>query len=79
MRANALTPTHQHLLKIFSFNDSEAYAREVQEVLTRHSQAQLDREADRLWDQGILDQKRLDEIRTEDLHKKGETHGKTGT
>lgn len=70
MRANTLTPTQQHLLKIFSFNDSEAYAREVQEVLTRHFQEKLDREADKLWDQGILDQKRLDELRTEDLHRK---------
>lgn len=70
MRTNTLTPTQQHLLKIFSFNDSEAYALEVQEVLTRHFQSRLDREADRLWDQGILDQKRLDEIRTEDLHRK---------
>lgn len=70
MKANALTPTQQHLLKIFSFNNSEAYAREVQEVLTRHFQAKLDQEADRLWTEGILDQKRLDEIRTEDLHRK---------
>lgn len=70
MKANALTPTQQHLLKIFSFNNSEAYAREVQEVLTRYFQAKLDQEADRLWTEGILDQKRLDEIRTEDLHRK---------
>lgn len=70
MKANALTPTQQHLLKMFSFNNSEAYAREVQEVLTRHFQAKLDQEADRLWTEGILDQKRLDEIRTEDLHRK---------
>ena len=70
MKANALTSTQQHLLKIFSFNNSEAYAREVQEVLTRHFQAKLDQEADRLWTEGILDQKRLDEIRTEDLHRK---------
>lgn len=70
MKANALTPTQQHLLKMFSFNNSEAYAHEVQEVLTRHFQAKLDQEADRLWTEGILDQKRLDEIRTEDLHRK---------
>lgn len=70
MEANTLTPTQQHLLKIFSFNHSETYAREIQEVLTQHFQAKLDEEADRLWDAGLLDQQRLDEIRKEDLHRK---------
>ena len=68
MEATTLTPTQQHLLKLFSFDDSEAYAREIQEVLTRHFQAKLDQEADRLWDEGILNQQRLDELRKEDLH-----------
>lgn len=70
MPATALNPTQMHLLKLFSFNSSEDYAREIQEVLTRHFQAQLDAEADRLWDEGILNQERLDEIRHEDLHLK---------
>ena len=70
MEAKTLTPTQQHLLKLFSFDRSEAYAREIQEVLTRHFQEKLDKEADRLWDEGILDQKRLDELRQEDLHRK---------
>ena len=68
MEATTLTPTQRHLLKLFSFNPSDDYAREIQEVLTRHFQAKLDQEADRLWDEGILDQKRLDELRGEDLH-----------
>ena len=66
----ALNPTQLHLLKLFSFNNSEEYAREIQEVLTRHFQSQLDEESERLWDSGILDQKKLDEIRKEDLHAK---------
>lgn len=65
-----LNPTQMHLLKIFSFNSSEDYAREVQDVLTRHFQQLLDAEADRLWDEGILNQEKLDEIRQEDLHVK---------
>ena len=36
MQATTLNPTQLHLLKLFSFNDSEAYAREVQNVLTQH-------------------------------------------
>jgi len=58
-----------HLLKMFSFNNSEEHAREVQEVLTRHFQKMLDEESDRLWAEGVLNQERLDELRKEDLHK----------
>jgi hypothetical protein len=70
METTALNPTQIHLLKMFAFNGSEEYAREVQEVLTRHFQDRLDAEADRLWDEGILDQQKLDEIRQMDLHAK---------
>lgn len=57
-----------HLLKLFAFNSSEEYAREIQTVLTRHFQAQFDAEADRLWDEGILNLESLDAIRHENLH-----------
>jgi hypothetical protein len=70
MEAAALNPTQMHLLKLFAFNSSEDYAREIQMVLTRHFQSQLDAEADRLWDEGVLNQERLDALRHEDLHKK---------
>ena len=70
MEATVLNPTQMHLLKLFSFNNSEEYAREIQMVLTRHFQARLDAEADRLWDEGILNQEKLDEIRQEDFHAK---------
>lgn len=69
MENSSLNPTQLHLLKMFSFNNSEEYAREIQEVLTKHFQKRLDAEADRLWDEGILDQKRIDEINKMDLHK----------
>lgn len=70
MEATVLNPTQMHLLKMFSFNKSEDFAREIQDVLTRHFQAQLDTEADRLWDEGVLNQEKLDAIRHEDLHAK---------
>ena len=75
METAALNPTQMHLLKLFAFNNSEEYAREVQMVLTRHFQAQLDAEADRLWDEGILNQEKLDVIRQEDLHAKWSDYG----
>lgn len=70
MQATTLNPTQMHLLKLFAYNNSEAFAREIQGVLTAHFQKQLDEEADRLWDQGILNQEKLNQIRHEDLHKK---------
>ncbi len=70
MEASVLNPTQMHLLKLFSFNNSESYAQEIKTVLMRHFQEQLDAESDRLWDEGILNQERLDEIRQEDLHAK---------
>jgi hypothetical protein len=63
-----LNPTQLHLLKLFSYNNSEDFAREVQMVLTRYFQQKLDEESDRLWDAGILNQEKLDEIRRTDLH-----------
>ena len=68
METATLNPTQMHLLKLFAFNNSEEYAREIQMVLTRHFQSRLDAEADRLWDEGILNQEKLDELRHKDLH-----------
>ena len=68
MEAAVLNPTQMHLLKLFAFNNSEDYAREIQLVLTRYFQQKLDEESDRLWESGVLDRERLDEIRHMDLH-----------
>lgn len=58
-----LTPTQVNLLKIFAYDDSEETAREIQQVIFQHLQKKMDDELDRLWDEGILDQKKLDELR----------------
>ena len=68
MKKTVLNPTQLHLLKLFSVNDSESNAKEIQMVLTNYFQQKLDAEADRLWDAGILNQEKLDEIRQTDLH-----------
>ena len=68
MTPTSLNPTQLHLLRLFAHNNSEEFAREVQTVLTRYFQQQLDEQSDRLWDAGILNQEKLDEIRHTDLH-----------
>lgn len=65
-----LNPTQMHLLKLFAFNDSEDFAREVQMVLTHYFQQKLDEESDRLWEEGVLNQEKLDQLRHADLHAK---------
>jgi hypothetical protein len=70
MEAAVLNPTQMHLLKLFAFNKSEEYAREVQMVLMHYFQEKLDEESNRLWESGVLDQDRLNEIRHMDLHAK---------
>ena len=67
MQTTALNPTEMHLLKLFSFNNSEDYAREIQRVLTQHFQERLDAESDRLWEAGILSHERLEALRHEDI------------
>jgi hypothetical protein len=65
-----ITPTQMHLLKLFSFDKSESRALEIQEVLMRYFQGRLDAESDRLWDDGVLDEERLNKLRYKDFHAK---------
>lgn len=68
MNATQITPTQMHLLKLFSFDRSESRAQEIKDVLMRYFQGRLDAESDRLWDEGVLDQERLEDLRHKDLH-----------
>ena len=63
-----MNPTQMHLLKLFAFNNSEDFAREIQMVLMRYFQQKLDEESDRIWEEGVLNQEKLDEIRHLDPH-----------
>jgi hypothetical protein len=62
MRSATLTPIQSHLLKIFAWDSDETSLLEVKKVLTRHFAKKLDDELDELWDNGQLNQSRLDEI-----------------
>ena len=59
MDTAVLNPTQMHLLKLFAFNNSEDYAREIQMVLMRYFQQKLDEESDRLWEEGVLNQEKF--------------------
>ena len=63
MEATVFNPVQQHLLTMFAFDGSEERLKEVKEVLFRHFSQKMDQRLDKLWDAGVLDQKRLDELR----------------
>lgn len=67
MEATVFNPVQQHLLTMFAFDGSEERLKEVKEVLFRHFSKKMDQRLDELWDAGILDQKKLDELRTKHL------------
>ena len=53
---------------MFSYNDSEETLQEMKSVLTKYYSQKVEKDFDKLWDDGVLDQKKLDELRTQDLH-----------
>ena len=67
MAATVLNPVQQHLLKMFAFDGSEERLMEVKEVLTKYFSQKLDDRLNELWDSGILNQAKLDELRKVDV------------
>ena len=67
METTAFNPVQQHLLKLFAFDGSEEKLLEVKEVLTKYFLQKLDKRLNELWDSGVLNQDKLDELRTKHL------------
>ncbi len=67
MAATVLNPVQQHLLRMFAFDGSEERLMEVKEVLTKYFSQKLDDRLNELWDSGILNQEKLDELRKIDV------------
>ena len=68
MRTTVFTPTQIHLLKMFQYMNTEEELEELKSLLFKYYSKKLDERLDELWDNGVLDQKRLDEINEMDLH-----------
>ena len=69
MHTTALTPTQIHLLKMFQYIKTEEELEELKGLLFKYYSEKMDERLNELWDEGILDQNRLDEINQMDLHK----------
>ena len=67
MEATVCNPVQQQLLKMFAYDGDENRLAEIKTVLADYLSKKIDNKMDTLWDAGILDQKKLDEIRGKDL------------
>ncbi len=67
--ATVFNPVQQHLLKMFAYDGSEERLEEVKSVLSEHFSKLMDKRLDEIWDAGILDQSKLDDLRNIDLRK----------
>ena len=68
MEATVFNPIQLQLLRMFERNKSEAELREFQEVVSDYYAKKLNDHLNKLWDEGILSQEKLDEINRMDLH-----------
>ncbi len=64
-------PMQVHLLKMFSVDKAEQGLIELKEVLYKYYSSKMQNRLNELWDDGTLDQARLDEINQMDLHQLG--------
>lgn len=58
-----------HMLQMFSVNRSRRGLTELYQVLYEHYAKRMNDRLNELWDNGVLDQQRLDEINSMDLHR----------
>lgn len=67
-QATVFTPAQIYLLKLFETIKTEEELLEVEKVTKDYYAKRLNDHLNELWDEGIHDQKRLDEINEMDLH-----------
>lgn len=69
MEATVFNPIQVHLLKMFEIDKSQKGLEELKDLLYNYYSSKKENALENLWDSGVLDQNRLDEINNLDLHK----------
>ena len=69
MEATTFNPIQIHLLQMFKVDKSQKGLEELKDLLFSYYSKKMDETLDLLWENGDLDQARLDEINKMDLHK----------
>ena len=65
---SVFNPMQIHLLKMFSIDKAEQGLVELKDVLYDYYSKKMNNRLNELWDNGTLDQNRLDQINQMDLH-----------
>lgn len=68
VQSTVFNPAQLYLLNVFSHIKSEDELNDIKRIVGDYYARRLDAHLDDLWDKGILDQRRLDEINEMDLH-----------
>lgn len=76
MASQTLTPLQINFLKLFSVDKSDEFVMELKKVYDDFLQKKIDDELDRLWEEGIINQEKLDQWRYEDVHELLRKNGK---
>ncbi len=69
MATTALNMTQVHLLQMFQIDNSQRGLEELKELLYTYYSKKMNETMNELWDTGVLNQEKLDEINQMDLHK----------
>ena len=69
MKTTVFTPSQVHLLRMFALDKSQKGLDELKSVLFKYYSNKMDKKLKEMWISGELDQKKLDELNTLDLHK----------
>ena len=68
MKTTALNEAQMSILRLLGSMKSVEEVNELRQVICDYYARRVDDEMDRLWEEGILNQEKLDELRHKDLH-----------
>ena len=67
MKSEPLNPVQLYLLKMFSYAKDERVLEEIRKSLTAYFAQRVERDMDKLWDEGLWDQDKNEAILKEHL------------
>ncbi len=68
METTTLNEAQMSILRLLGSMKSVEEVNELRQVICDYYARRVDDEMDRLWEEGILNQEKLDELRHKDLH-----------
>ena len=68
MKTSTLNEAQMSILRLLGSMKSVEEVNELRQVICDYYARRVDDEMDRLWEEGILNQEKLDELRHKDLH-----------